>query len=77
MLSKEAIRLAPDAEENKLDNLRIEFEKGYFKDYEKNVLCANRCGIFAPMSFIESEDKEIVSYDCSGYSSLKKSKILK
>lgn len=54
---------------DKEDN-RISIENGKIKKFEKNALAANDCDYFIPMSFMNYENTEYITYDCSGYTPL-------
>lgn len=56
------------------NNFRLELKEGAIKDYEKIILSEVN-DIFMPMGFVSYEEGEIVSYNCSGYSSLKQCNI--
>lgn len=45
----------------------LTFEEGRIREFEKNVLALDTSGYFMPMSFVGFENKEYVTYDCSGY----------
>lgn len=51
------------------NNFRIKLKEGTIKDYEKIIL-SQVDDIFMPMGFISSDEGELVTYNCSGYSSL-------
>lgn len=50
-------------------NFRIHLKEGAIKDYEKIILTEVN-DIFMPMGFVNFDEGEIVTYNCSGYSSL-------
>lgn len=51
------------------NNFRIQLKEGAIKDYEKIVL-SDVNDIFMPMGFLSYDEGELVTYNCSGYSSL-------
>lgn len=52
------------------NDFKLNLKDGAFKDFEKVVLSSGVCNLFMPMGFVSSEDGELVSYDCSGYTAL-------
>ena len=56
------------------NNFRIELKEGAIKDYEK-VILSEVNDIFMPMGFVSYDEGELVSYNCSGYSSLSQCEI--
>jgi len=48
----------------------VEYEKNYIKEYEKHVLMDERCDAFLPTTFIMSFEKDIATYNYSGYQPL-------
>lgn len=56
------------------NNFRLELKEGAIKDYEKIILSEVN-DIFMPMGFVSFDEGELVSYNCSGYSSLKQCRI--
>ena len=52
------------------NNFRLELKEGAIKDYEKIILSEVN-DIFMPMGFVSYDEGDIVSYNCSGFSSLK------
>lgn len=52
------------------NNFKLDLKEGSIKDYEKIILSEVN-DIFMPMGFVSYEKGEIVSYNCSGFSSLK------
>ena len=52
------------------NNFRIQLKEGAIKDYEKIVLSEIN-DIFMPMGFVSFDEGELVTYNCSGYASLK------
>ena len=52
------------------NNFRIQLKEGAIKEYEKVILTQVN-DIFMPMGFVAFDEGELVSYNCSGYSSLK------
>lgn len=52
------------------NDFKIKLKNGEIKDFEKIVLSSGICELFMPMGFISSEDGELVSYDCSGYTAI-------
>jgi hypothetical protein len=51
------------------NNFRIELKEGDIKEYEK-VILSEINDIFMPMGFVSFDEGELVTYNCSGYSSL-------
>ncbi len=51
------------------NNFRLQLKEGAIKDYEKVVLSEIN-DIFMPMGFVSFDEGELVTYNCSGYSSL-------
>lgn len=51
------------------NGFRIELQEGAIKDYEK-VILSDINDIFMPMGFVSYDEGEVVTYNCSGYSSL-------
>lgn len=51
------------------NNFRLQLKEGAIKDYEKVVL-SELNDIFMPMGFVSFDEGELVTYNCSGYSSL-------
>ena len=51
------------------NNFRIQLKEGAIKDYEK-VILSEVNDIFMPMGFVSFDEGELVTYNCSGYSSL-------
>ena len=45
----------------------IDYVTGRFKEYEKKILAHGACRAFLPVSFVNIDGTEQVSYDCSGY----------
>lgn len=56
------------------NNFRLQLKEGMIKDYEKIIL-THVNDIFMPMGFVSSDEGEIISYNCSGYSSLAQCRI--
>jgi len=52
------------------NNFQLQLKEGDIKEFEKVVLSSGICNLFMPMGFVSSEDGELVSYDCSGYTAL-------
>lgn len=51
------------------NNFRLQLKEGSIKDFEKVVLSEVN-DIFMPMGFVSFDEGELVTYNCSGYSSL-------
>lgn len=51
------------------NNFRVELKDGAIKEYEK-VILSEVNDIFMPMGFVSFDEGELVTYNCSGYSSL-------
>lgn len=51
------------------NNFRLQLKEGAIKDFEKVVLSEVN-DIFMPMGFVSFDEGELVTYNCSGYSSL-------
>lgn len=51
------------------NNFRVELKEGAIKEYEK-VILSEVNDIFMPMGFVSFDEGELVTYNCSGYSSL-------
>ncbi len=51
------------------NNFRVELKEGAIKEYEK-VILSEVNDIFMPMGFVCFDEGELVTYNCSGYSSL-------
>lgn len=51
------------------NNFRVELKEGDIKEYEKVILSESN-DIFMPMGFVSFDEGELVTYNCSGYSSL-------
>ena len=56
------------------NNFRLKLKEGAIKEYEKVVLTELN-DIFMPMGFVTYDEGELVSYNCSGYSSLRQCNI--
>ena len=52
------------------NNFRVELKEGAIKEYEK-VILSEVNDIFMPMGFVSFDEGELVTYNCSGYSSLR------
>ncbi len=53
------------------NDFKLQLKDGSIKDFEKIVLSSGICELFMPMGFVRMEDGELVSYNCSGYTSLR------
>lgn len=51
------------------NNFRLQLKEGAIKDFEKIILLEVN-DIFMPMGFVSFDEGELVTYNCSGYSSL-------
>lgn len=51
------------------NNFRVKLKDGAIKEYEK-VILSEVNDIFMPMGFVSFDEGELVTYNCSGYSSL-------
>lgn len=51
------------------NDFRVELKEGAIKEYEK-VILSEVNDIFMPMGFVSFDEGELVTYNCSGYSSL-------
>ena len=49
------------------DDIKLLLEKGRIREYEKDILSAGMCDYLFPMRFITCDQKEQVTYDCTGY----------
>ncbi|MBR5488060.1 MAG: hypothetical protein IKV72_00010 [Firmicutes bacterium] len=56
------------------NNFRLKLREGAIKEYEK-VMLTELNDIFMPMGFVSFDEGELVSYNCSGYSSLRQCNI--
>ena len=56
------------------NDFRLELKKGTIRDYEKIILSQIN-DIFMPMGFVNTSEGELVTYNCSGYSSLRQCKV--
>lgn len=56
------------------NDFKLELKEGAIRDYEK-VILSQINDIFMPMGFVSTSEGELVSYNCSGYSSLRQCRI--
>lgn len=57
------------------NDFKLRLNDGSIKEFEKVVLSSGICELFMPMGFVRLEDGELVSYNCSGYTSLRQCNI--
>ena len=57
------------------NDFKLQLKEGSVKEFEKVVLSSGICELFMPMGFVSCEEGELVSYNCSGYTSLRQCNI--
>ena len=52
------------------NDYQMDFAAGSFQDFEEKVLASGLCEVTLPMRFAHMGTKTVVTYECSGYTSL-------